>query len=131
MSKPHYSVALALVRRDARWLVARRRPSAHLGGLWEFPGGKCGPDEPVAAAAVRELHEECGVDAIAELALDPVAWEYADRCVTLTPVICRWRGGEARPLGNDACRWVSLAELSELEMPPVNAAIIRSLEQAL
>lgn len=131
MSKPAIHVALALVHRDARWLVARRHPQAHLGGLWEFPGGKCAPDEPSAAAAVRELYEECGVRAIADRVLKPVFYEYPDRCVNLTPVVCRWQGGEARPLSNQECRWVTLAELRQLDMPPVNAEIIRQIEQIL
>ena len=129
MSKPTFEVALALVYRGTRWLVARRRPDAHLGGLWEFSGGKCEPGERSTQAAVRELHEERGVHAVAERALDPILHEYPERCVNITPVICRWLSGEAQPRGNETCRWVTLAELRRLEMPPVNAEIIRQLEQ--
>jgi 8-oxo-dGTP diphosphatase len=131
VSKPLLQIALALVHRDARWLVARRRADAHLGGLWEFPGGKCQRDEEPVVAAVRELREECRVWAIAERTLASVPCEYADRHVNLTPVLCRWVAGEARPLENEVCRWVTLAELRQLAMPPVNAEIIRQLEQAL
>jgi mutator protein MutT len=131
MSKPRYEVALALLHRDARWLIARRHHSAHLGGLWEFPGGECEPGEHTTTAAIRELREECGVQAVAERALQPVFHEYPDRCVNLTPVICRWLSGEAQPLGSEDCRWVALGELRRLEMPPVNAEIIRRLEQAV
>jgi 8-oxo-dGTP diphosphatase len=131
VSKPLVEVAIALVCRGTRWLVAKRRADTHLGGFWEFPGGKRKPNEPPAAAAIRELHEECGVDAVAERVLQPVDWEYPDRYVSITAVLCRWRDGEAQPLGCEACRWVSLTELRELDMPPLNAAIIRQLEQCL
>lgn len=124
-------VAVALVCRGSRWLVARRLPNAHLGGLWEFPGGECQPNEQPGDAALRELREECGIDAEIECTLEPVLHEYRDRRVNLTPVLCRWRAGEPRPLGNDGCRWVSFAELRRLEMPPANARIIRRLEAAL
>jgi 8-oxo-dGTP diphosphatase len=97
--------------------------------LWEFPGGKCETDEGPVAAAVRELDEECGVQAVAERALAPVFREYPERCVRITPVVCRWEAGEAQPLDSESCRWVTLAELRELEMPPINAEIIRQLEQ--
>jgi 8-oxo-dGTP diphosphatase len=131
VSKPSFRIAVALVQRETRWLVALRRPDAHLPGLWEFPGGKCETDEAPAAAAIRELREECGVDATAERALAPVFYEYPDRCVNITPVLCRWQSGEAWPIGSEECRWVSVRELHRLEMPPVNAEIIRQLEQVL
>jgi 8-oxo-dGTP diphosphatase len=129
MSKPLFRVDVALVRRGVRWLVALRRPDAHLPGLWEFPGGKCESQETPDVAAIRELHEECGVSAVAERVLTPVCYEYADRRVHITPVLCRWQSGEARPLGSDECRWVTWPEMRGLEMPPVNTEIIRQIEQ--
>lgn len=127
MSKPVLNVALALVARGDRWLVAKRRHGTHLGGLWEFPGGKRLPHESPARAAIRELWEECAVRATPEHILPQHTWEYDDRIVHLTPIICRWIDGEAHPHSADVCRWVSADELPQLEMPAVNAAIIRAL----
>ncbi len=127
MDKPLQRVSLAIVHRDGRWLVARRRQAAHLGGLWEFPGGKLQPRETARAAALRELHEECGVHATAERTLDLQRCEYEDRVVELTPVVCQWVAGEAVPLGNEECRWVSPAELERLDMPAINSTIRRAL----
>jgi len=131
VAKPLMHVAVALVHRGALWLVARRRHGAHLSGLWEFPGGKREESEAPAAAATRELREECGIDAVAERSFEPVLYEYADRHVSITPVVCRWQSGEARPLGSDECRWVSVPEMRRLEMPPINSEIIRQIEQML
>ena len=130
MSKPVYHVAVALVQRDARWLVARRHADAHLGGFWEFPGGKCADGEAPSAGALRELREECGVIAAVEHTLKPVYQEYSDRSVNITPVLCRWRAGEAQPLGCADCRWVTFAELRQLNMPPANVGIINQIEPA-
>jgi 8-oxo-dGTP diphosphatase len=127
VSKPVFEVALALVHRAGRWLVARRYADAHLGGMWEFPGGKCRSDESPSAAAVRELHEECGVRAAAEICLERLAYDYGDRLVNITPVICRWEAGEAHSIASEECRWVSREELGWLEMPPINADILRVL----
>ena len=38
-------VAAALIFRDGKLLITQRPADAHLGGLWEFPGGKREPDE--------------------------------------------------------------------------------------
>lgn len=125
--KPQVRVAVALVARDGRWLVARRRHGVHLGGVWEFPGGKCEPGETPAETAVRELLEECAVRATALRALEPVSWEYDDRIVHLTPVLCRWVSGTAQPLASAECRWVSLEALGHLEMPAANRALLARL----
>ena len=97
MSKAVQQIGLALVRRDDCWLVAQRRREAHLGGCWEFPGGKCQPSETPTQAALRELYEECAVRATMERVLNTVRYEYEDRILLLTPVICRWDSGEPQP----------------------------------
>jgi 8-oxo-dGTP diphosphatase len=129
VKKPLHHVALALVHRESRWLVARRPDGVHLAGLWEFPGGKVHPGESHVDAALRELEEECGVRAVAQRVLGAFHCEYDDRCVSLTPVVCAWVSGEARPLGSAECRWARLSELRELEMPAINRELLRELEQ--
>lgn len=126
MCKPVLEIAVALVQRAERWLVARRCPGAHLGGLWEFPGGKQRPGESPERAAARELLEECAVVARPRRLLDVVTWEYDDRIVRISPVLCEWVAGEPRPQAADECRWVTAAELSALPMPPANAQLVRA-----
>ena len=54
-------IALALIRREGCLLITRRPDGVHLGGYWEFPGGKCLPGERPEACAEREALEEVGV----------------------------------------------------------------------
>lgn len=132
MSKPELHIALALVHQRGTWLVALRKPQTHLGSHWEFPGGKQHAAECATAAALRELREECAVDAEVERVLAPLTWEYDDRVVRITPVICRWIAGVATPLGCTECRWVTPAQLRTLRMPPANEALVRAVtEQGL
>ena len=42
---PRVVVTAAVVRRRHEFLVTRRPSGVHLGGFWEFPGGKCEPCE--------------------------------------------------------------------------------------
>lgn len=51
-----------LVRDDGAVLLADRPVGKPYAGYWEFPGGKIEPDEQVAAALERELHEELGIE---------------------------------------------------------------------
>ena len=67
---PTIVVTAAVIERDGAFLVARRQNGVHLAGYWEFPGGKCDPDESLTACLVRELREELG------LVVDPAETEY-------------------------------------------------------
>ena len=128
MPTDRIAIAVALVHRDGRWLVAKRPIGVHLEGLWEFPGGKLEELETPHEAALRELHEECAVEAAVEGTLPVVSWDYGHRHVTITPVVCRWLAGEGEPLASDAVRWVATAELADLDMPAVNRTIIAQLD---
>ena len=55
-------VVAGAVESRGRLLSARRSRPASLAGGWELPGGKVEPGEDPAAALVRELREELGID---------------------------------------------------------------------
>ncbi len=50
-----FTVAAAVIRDNhGRVLLCRRPEHKHMGGLWEFPGGKIDDDESPGEALVRE-----------------------------------------------------------------------------
>jgi len=51
-------VVAAIIRREGRVLICRRRADQPHALKWEFPGGKVEPGETPAQALVRELQEE-------------------------------------------------------------------------
>ena len=56
-------VVAGAVIENGKVLAARRTAPSELAGFWELPGGKVDPtNESIAAAAVRELREETGLD---------------------------------------------------------------------
>lgn len=123
----HIRIALALVMKKHSWLVAQRHPDVHLGNLWEFPGGKQHINETACDAALRELREECAIEATALRTLPVVRHDYIDRSVALTPVICAWLAGVPRTRNHLPWRWASVDELHQLPMPAANQAILRQL----
>lgn len=123
-------MAVAVVRRGDRVLIARRPDGVHQGGLLEFPGGKVEPDETVQQALVRELAEETGL-AIEPGSLRPVIGirhDYGDKRVFLDV----WQTDSARgePEGREGqpVAWRALSELRDAEFPAANRAIIRALQ---
>jgi len=61
MTSNYTQIVLGIVLRDGRVLVARRPTGVHLGGLWEFPGGRLEAGESPRQALARELQEEVGI----------------------------------------------------------------------
>ncbi len=55
-------VTAALLERDGKILLARRKAGKHMGNRWEFPGGKLLPGESPEQALSRELQEELGIE---------------------------------------------------------------------
>ncbi|NCC53465.1 MAG: A/G-specific adenine glycosylase [Spartobacteria bacterium] len=59
---PHKLVAAGVIINSRNQiLLAQRRDTDMLGGLWEFPGGKMEPGEDAVACLERELKEELGI----------------------------------------------------------------------
>ena len=125
-SEGHIEVVAAVIERAGRVLIARRQVGSHLGGLWEFPGGKRQAGETAEAALVREIREEldAAID-VGELVFH-VTHAYDDRTVALYFYRCRLRS-EARPLLGQEMRWVPRAELPTLGFPPADEELIRLL----
>lgn len=109
-----------IVHDGARRLLLIRRGQEPSAGSWSVPGGRCRPGEAAAAACVREVSEETGL----EVAV--VRW--AGRVERVAPsggiyviddFVCSLQGGELRA-GDDAidARWVTRAELVGLDLVP-------------
>jgi mutator protein MutT len=122
-------VAAGLVFRGGKLLITKRFPNAHLGGLWEFPGGKREPNESFKACLVRELAEELGIEVTVGALIEAVTHDYKDKHVHLRFFRCEWKAREARPLGCEACRWVTRQDLKKFEFPAADAFLLRRLQQ--
>ena len=121
-------VAAAVVRREGRYLVARRLQGTHLAGLWEFPGGKCEPAETHEACLRREIQEELGVDATIGGLLLSVRHAYETREVELHFFACNLAGEPHARLGQELA-WVSPADLDRLPFPEADAELIALLKR--
>jgi 8-oxo-dGTP diphosphatase len=121
--------AAALIDGDGRVLV-QQRAAGPLAGLWEFPGGKIDPGETPAAALIRELREELGID-VEAACLAPAAFAsepLGDRHLLLLLHVCRkWRG-IPRALEAADLRWVRPVELFALPMPEPDRPLIGLLD---
>lgn len=127
---PKIDVSAGLVFRDGKLLITQRHADAHLGGLWEFPGGKVEPGETFAQCLIRELREELGIEvAVGEL-FETMEHHYPEKSVLLKFFACRWLAHEPQALGCSALAWVSREELSCYRFPAADARLLARLPTA-
>ena len=124
---PLAHIAIGVIVNGGEVLVSRRRPDAHLGGLWEFPGGKIENGESAMAALRRELREELSIEVLEARFWMRLDHRYEDRDVTLEIFEVLRFCGEAQGAEGQSLRWLRPEALLETEFPSANRPIIEAL----
>ena len=124
-------VAIALVRRDGKLLIGRRPEGTHLGGMWEFPGGKVEPGESEVAALVRECDEELAVRVeVGRRVGGDVRLGHG--LAVLKVYAARLLNGEVpRAVEHADLRWLAPDELDSVLWLPADAPIVAALHELL
>jgi mutator protein MutT len=123
-------VSAALVFRDGKLLITRRHAKAHLGGLWEFPGGKREADETFEECLVREIREELGIEISVGELFGEIFHDYPEKSVRLKFFICKLISGEPQPLDCASVKWIGKRELGDFEFPAADAQLLQKLKNA-
>ena len=124
---PAIDVAAGLVFRDGKLLITQRHADVHLGGLWEFPGGKREPNESFEECLARELREELGIEvAVGEL-VESLTHKYPEKTIHLRFFRCEWTRHEPQTIDCRALRWVGATELKDYAFPPADARLLDKL----
>lgn len=110
-------------------LLSLRKPEQHQGDRWEFPGGKLEPHESQEHALLRELDEELGIRALDYSELQTIEHRYPDKTVRLHFWSVTRFSNEPMGCEGQDVKWVSRAELAELEFPDANRPIVEMLCQ--
>jgi mutator protein MutT len=120
-------VSAALIFHDGKLLITQRQAGSHLGGLWEFPGGKREAQETFEECLVREIREELGMEiGVGEL-FEEVTHTYETKTVHLKFFICQWRRGEPQARGCAAFKWIGKNGLVENKFPAADARLLEKL----
>ncbi len=122
-------VAAGLIFKAGRVLIARRQLGEHMGGMWEFPGGKREPGETFREALRSELHEELGIKVEVCEELWKFLHRYADRMVRLRFYHCNILAGDPSPLGCADLAWASRDELSRYNFAAADRRLLTRLRR--
>ncbi len=123
-----FTVVAAVIRNaEGNILLTRRPDDTHMGGLWEFPGGKIEDGESPPQALERELAEELGIEVEVGLPITFAVHEEPQLRILLlfyaaTIVAGRPRGDRGQPIA-----WVAPGRLPSYPTPPADAELIARL----
>ena len=123
---PLVQAAIAVIERRGRVLITRRLSTDHIGGAWEFPGGKRRVGETWTACLKRELIEELGIRAISPRRIATIRFRYPDRHVHLAVFRCTAIGQPSSRRGQ-AVRWVARRSLIRYRCPAANRELVKRL----
>lgn len=129
MSSGPIRIGIAVVEHDNRLLIGVRGQDSPLPGLAEFPGGKCQSEESPADCAVRECREETGLEVRTLRLLDQRTHEYPHAKVDLHFWLCEPVHPEGVAEIHQGFRWVPREELTTLDFPEANRAIVAMLSR--
>ncbi len=127
--KQAIEVSAALIFRGGKLLITQRHAKSHLGGLWEFPGGKREAGESFEQCLIREIREELGVEISVGELFEEIFHDYSEKSVRLKFFIGQLLSGEPQPLDCAAVKWISRADLTAHQFPAADARLLEKLSQ--
>jgi 8-oxo-dGTP diphosphatase len=121
------TVTAGILQRNGLVLIARRKPGKHMGGKWEFPGGKIEPGESPEQALARELVEELDVRAIIGEQLCRAGWEGDGISLDLLVYSVESFEGVPTLREHEEIRWVAPGELRSYDLADSDREVVNRL----
>ena len=120
-------VGVGIVEKNGKILISQRKMEDHLGGIWEFPGGKKKPDESDEQCVIRELKEELGIEVEVKNHVETIRYQDVDRKLELRFYSCELQQGEPHTLDVEDFRWVTTDELIHFQFPKADRELAERL----
>ena len=122
-------VVAALIWDGDQFMICQRPAHKARGLLWEFVGGKVEPGETPEQALIRECREELDVTVAPRDVFMTVIHEYPDLTVRLILFNAVIAEGTPKLLEHNDLRWITTAQIDELEFCPADEEILKKLKE--
>ncbi len=123
-------VVAAIIKKDNKYLIARRAKHKVHAGKWEFPGGKIEDNETHEKALERELFEEFGIISKTGNHIKTCIHDYGSIRVKLMAYESQHIKGDYSLTDHDQIAWVEANEMknysfAEADLPVIAALLLK------
>jgi 8-oxo-dGTP diphosphatase len=120
-------VVAAVIENDGRYLVTKRRPTAVLPNLWEFPGGRVEPGEDDSVALKREFLERLAAPIAVGDLISYVRHPYERYTVELFLYDCDLLSDSLTCKGVAEYAWITSTEFDDYTFTPADEQSMNQL----
>lgn len=122
-------VVAAILQKEDKILIARKKEGKPLEGYFEFPGGKIEKGETTEESLIRELMEEMNIKIAVKEYIGESIYDYGnDKVISLlgyTAEIIDW---EIKLSDHDRYEWVTLEQINNYKIAPADIPLIDKLK---
>ena len=122
-------VTAAILIKNQKVLIARRKYTDSEGGKWEFPGGKIRKNETPRQCLTREMKEEFGIDVSVDEFFAESDYRYDHGAIKLLAYRTSWIDGQFSLNAHADYRWVNPIQLEEFEFAAADIPFVKKLQQ--
>ena len=123
------TVTAAILEKDGKILIARRKADDRQAGKWEFPGGTLEAGETPQACLQREMQEELGIGVMVGQFAGESIYEYEHGAIKLVAYQASWKSGQMVLHEHAELRWVSPDQLAEYDFAPADIPFVKQLQR--
>jgi 8-oxo-dGTP diphosphatase len=120
-------VTAALIARDEKVLIAKRKKGSHLEFKWEFPGGKVERGETPKKCLERELWEEFGINTKTGKFIVSSVFDYKNIKINLMAYHSKYISGEFILHAHEEIKWVLPRQMKNFDFAEADLPIIDKL----
>ena len=122
-------VVAAILQKEDKILIARKKQGKPLAGYFEFPGGKIEEGETPEESLIRELMEEMNIKIAVKEYIGESVYDYGNnKVISLLGYTAEIIDGEIKLSDHDIYEWVTLEQINNYKIAPADIPLINKLK---